>query len=226
MAEPATVTGPRQELRRLLDTWDGRASTGSVAYRLVRGYRMQVHTLVLTALAAPLRQVDQGFTWGKVGQSEGVVWQLLESQPMHLLHPRYHAWDALLLDAADELVTQLAGQPGGLAARTWGERNTMRIRHPLSRALPWLGRWLDMPAQALPGDAHMPRVQGPAFGASQRLVVAPGREAQALFHMPGGQSGHPLSPFYGAGHTDWALGSPTPLLAGTAVAQLTMMPQP
>ena len=35
-----------------------------------------------------------------------------------------------------------------------------------------------MPAQPLPGDQHMPRVQGEAFGASQRLVVSPGREAQ------------------------------------------------
>ena len=90
------------------------------------------------------------------------------------------------------------------------------MRHPLSPALPFAGRWLDMPAQPLPGDAQMPRVQGEAFGASQRLVVSPGHEAQGSLQMPGGPVDHPLSPFYGAGHDDWAHGKPTPLLPGAA----------
>ena len=73
-----------------------------------------------------------------------------------------------------------------LADRTWGERNTTRIQHPLSLAVPSLGRWLDVPPHPLPGDANMPRVQGPDFGASERLVVSPGHEETGIFHMPGG----------------------------------------
>ncbi len=98
------------------------------------------------------------------------------------------------------------------------------MRHPLSAALPFASHWLDMPAQALPGDAQMPRVQGEAFGASQRLVVSPGREAEGSLQMPGGPVDHPLSPFYGAGHADWALGKPTPLLPGAAKHTLTLRP--
>ena len=71
-----------------------------------------------------------------------------------------------------------------------------------------------MPADRLPGDRNVPRVQGPAFGASQRMVVSPGHEADGIIHMPGGQSGHPLSPFWGAGHQDWVHGTPTPFLPG------------
>ena len=66
-------------------------------------------------------------------------------------------------------------------------------------AVPLLSRWIDMPALELPGDAYMPRVQGLSAGASERLVVSPGREEHAIFHMPTGQSGHPLSPHYADG---------------------------
>ena len=70
----------------------------------------------------------------------------------------------------------------------------------------------------------MPRVQNPTFGASERMVVAPGHEEQGLFHMPGGQSGHPLSPYYRAGHDAWVKGAPTPLLPGPAQHTLTLAP--
>jgi len=42
--------------------------------------------------------------------------------------------------------------------------------------------------------------------------------------MPGGQSGHPMSPYYGAGHDDWVAGRPTPLLAGAAQHELMLAP--
>jgi penicillin amidase len=77
----------------------------------------------------------------------------------------------------------------------------------------------------LPGDNHMPRFQSPVEGASQRLVVSPGHEADAFFHMPAGQSGHPLSPHYADGHRAWALGEPRPLLPGEAAHRLTLAPR-
>jgi penicillin amidase len=81
-----------------------------------------------------------------------------------------------------------------------------------------------MPAEPLPGDSDLPRVQGPDFGASERLVVSPGHEAEGILHLPGGQSGHPLSPYYRAGHAAWARGEPTPLLPGLAQHTLTLQP--
>src|SRR5690606_42020732 len=110
-------------------------------------------------------------------------------------------------------------------ARCWGERNSANICHPLSAALPDpLARRLCMPVEPLPGDSTVPRAQGPDFGASQRMVVAPGHEADGLAHMPGGQSGHPLSPFWGAGHGDWVHGRPTPFLPGPALHTLQLQP--
>ena len=82
-----------------------------------------------------------------------------------------------------------------------------------------------MPYEPLPGDSNMPRVQAPDFGASERFAVTPGDEAHGYFMMPGGQSGHPLSPYYGAGHADWAKGVPTPFLPGAREHILRFSPK-
>jgi penicillin amidase len=82
-----------------------------------------------------------------------------------------------------------------------------------------------MPTVTVPG-AHddMPRIQGVDFGASERFSVSPGHESEGYFHMPGGQSGHPLSPFYRAGFDAWATGSPTPFLPGPQAHELRLTP--
>ena len=82
-----------------------------------------------------------------------------------------------------------------------------------------------MEPRPLPGDANMPRVQTPSFGASERFAVSPGREEQGYMQMPGGQSGHPLSPFYRAGHLAWENGEPTPFLPGPPAHHLTLTPE-
>jgi penicillin amidase len=87
-----------------------------------------------------------------------------------------------------------------------------------------LGQYLNAPFEPLPGDANMPRVQAPNFGASERMIVSPGHENRGVFHMPGGQSGHPLSPFYLAGHDAWAKGKATPFLPGEGQHLLVLHP--
>ena len=160
-------------------------------------------------------------------QWEGPLWRILTDRPAHLLDRRFESWEEQRLAAVDAVIAELADGPEAkLADRTWGERNSIRLRHPLSAGVPWLARWLDLPARALPGDSDMPRVQSPRFGASERMVVAPGREDHGIFHMPGGQSGHFLSPFYGAGHEDWEAGRAAPFLPGAAAHRLVLLPGP
>ena len=107
---------------------------------------------------------------------------------------------------------------------TWGARNTASIGHPIGMAVPALKSWLSAPADQLAGDANMPRVAGPTFGQSERMTVSPGREEEGLYNMPGGQSGHPLSPFFLAGHKEWAGAEPVPLLPGAARYTLKLVP--
>ena len=215
----------RDELRRTVADWGGRAAVDSVGYRAVRAFRLQVWDRAFTPLTVACRQADPRFDDDLFRQSEGPLWQLVSQQPPHLLAPRYADWSALLLDAADATRAELTADGRPLAAHTWGDYNQVRIQHPFSRVLTWLSGWLDLPAQALPGDLYMPRIQTRNSGASERLVVAPGREAVGILHLPGGQSGHPLSPFYRAGHAAWARGEPLPLLPGPAVHRLRFEPR-
>jgi penicillin G amidase len=205
--------------------WPGRASADSASYRIVRAWRLAVVARIESGLAAPaLAVLGDGFEMPKLSQIEGAAWPLLQQRPAHLLPRRFATWNALLEDAAREVRDELSAA-GPLAARTWGERNTAHICHPLASAIPLFGeRLLCMPSDRLDGDANMPRVAAPAFGASERMVVSPGHEADGIIHMPGGQSGHPLSPFWGAGHEDWVHGRATPFLPGETEHRLTLRP--
>ena len=211
-------------LKNALEDWDGQASANSVAYRAVRTYRYEVMKTVLNGFAAQVRQQDATFKLPRLSQAEWIVWQLLEHQPQHLLPLPYKNWEELLFLCAQNIAAQLQ-RNGGITERNWGEYNAARIKHPLSQKLPaWIAQWLDMPNDPLPGDHNMPRVQSPDFGASQRSVVAPGQEEQGYLDMPGGQSGHPLSPYYGSGHANWVNGKPTPFLPGAPERRMKFVP--
>lgn len=212
------------ELRRLVEDWGGRAATSSAGYRMVRAFRLFLAEQVFEAITARCKEVDESFDFFHLPMYEGPLWQLVTERPPHLLSPRFDNWDEQLLDVVDEALEHFTRDGAELSERTWGERNTLRMQHPLSRVIPQLSRWLDMPAVPLPGDSHMPRFQSAADGASQRMAVSPGREAEGYFHMPGGQSGHPLSPHYRDSHGAWQRGEATPFLPGPAVHTLTLRP--
>jgi penicillin amidase len=214
----------RREMRDLVErSWIGRASVDSVGYRLVKEFRREVRNRVFEAIVARCAVADERFDLGEVRQLEGPLWKLVTERPVHLLDWRLRSWDELLLNAADAVLATYEGQD--LAERTWGERNTTRIRHPISAALPgFAARWLNVEPRPLPGDVDMPRLQGPTFGASERIVVSPGKEEGGYFHMPVGQSGHPLSPHYRDGQKAWEEGKPTPFLPGETVHTLKLVP--
>jgi penicillin amidase len=205
--------------------WSGRAAVDDAAYRLLREFEQ-----VVTQRAFEMLTVEARARWPgqrlRVPPGFGdAAWRLVSERPAHLLDPRYPGWDAWLADAAGAALGRASAGCDDAVACEWGVANTARIRHPLSLAVPQLARWLDMPATPLPGDWSVPRVQTPGFGASERFAVEPGREEAGYFHMPGGQSGHFLSPFYRAGHDAWVKGEPTPFLPGPAEHVLVLRPE-
>ena len=215
----------RSEFLRLVrDDWSGRAEPSSVSYRLVRAFTYQCIDLVYEFLIKDLVDKDAGFRPGWLPYRHAVTWEILAARPAHLLPPLHNSWDDLLLTAIDRTMAVANKTEGGAAAYHWGARNTVKVGHPFASFVPQLSRWLAAPPTPLPGDSFMPRVQHRGSGASERLVVSPGREEQGIFHMPGGQSGHPLSPFFLAGHEDWAAGTATPLLPGAAIYRLELLP--
>jgi penicillin amidase len=175
-------------------------------------------------MTAPCKEADSRFT-PRIPQREGILWRAVTERPPNLLPAGVESWDDHLLATVDEMLDYFLEDGESLSARTWGQRNTVAVQHPLSLGVPFLGRWLDMPRLQLPGDNMMPRVQGVSAGASERLAVSPGREEDGIFHMPAGQSGHPLSPHYADAHQAWAEGGPTPFLPGPPVHTLTLLPE-
>ncbi|MFQ5527916.1 MAG: penicillin acylase family protein [Thermoanaerobaculia bacterium] len=214
-----------RELGELVESWGGHASVDSAGYRLVRAFRHFFKDQVYGAILAGCKEVEERCEADYLNQLEGALWRLVEERPWHFLNPEFESWDEQFEAVIDEMLAYFAAQGEPLAEQTWGRRNTARIRHPMSSFMPgFVARRLDMPAEPLPGDSNMPRVQGPGFGASERLVVSPGREEEGFFHMPAGQSGHPLSPFYRAGHDAWVSGEATPYLPGETRHRLELVP--
>ncbi len=215
----------RQAARRLVEDWSGHAAIDDPGYLIVRNFRRSVLAATFNALVAPARSAYPGLQFDPGQQFEGSAWQLVTERPLHLLDPRYTDWDAALLDSLDGTLAEIKEACGAVAECGWGQSNVLAMRHPLSRAMPWAAWLIDMPGMPLPGDSNMPRVQGPRQGASERFVVSPGRESEGYFQMPGGQSSHPLSSFYRAGHEAWLTGAPHPLLPGTAAHVLILRPE-
>jgi penicillin amidase len=221
----AVQADPRRgELRRLLESnWTGRASVDSAAYRFVREFHNALDHQVFASLTGLKADENSPFFHPR-RRFEGPLWRLVTEQPAHLLDPRFKSWDAELLAVADAELAHLRTLGPKLADRTWGERNTMQIQHPLSSVLRPFARWLNVPPTPTPGDLDMPRVTGANFAASERMVVSPGHEESGIFHMPVGESGHPLSPHYRDGHAAWQEGRPTPFLPGPPVDVLRLVP--
>jgi penicillin amidase len=216
----------RAEFRDIVERgWTGQVRPESAAYRLVRAFREVASARVIGFVLSECYEADLSFDYTTVRRRDAPIWQILTEQPMHLLDPAYETWSEFLLAAVDETIAQaMRDRSGSLRDRVWSEYNVTGYRHPLSGAIPFFGPRLDMPAAPLPGDLYTPRVHWGAIGASERMVVSPGREAEGIMHMPTGQSGHPLSPFYANSHSAWVNGDPTPFLPGATVHTLTLTP--
>jgi penicillin G amidase len=215
-----------------VENWGGRAIPDSVGYRLVRRFRTELINAVYAAYTAPMRtgeptpanaRATQPFV---PKQADEPVWRLVTERPAHLVPPGYRDWDAVMDAAIEAILSAVAAQAHGrLDAFTWGAANRTEIRHPFAGAIPGLALFLNPPSVAQPGDLYQPRVASPRTGASERFVVAPGHERTGIFHMPTGQTGHPLSPYYNVGHEDWVKGQATPFLPGEPKWRIVFAPQ-
>jgi penicillin amidase len=212
------------EAAQLVAGWQGRAAVDDAGFRLLREFERRVGDRAFRMLTVEAWARWPDFSWRTPQRFTEVAWRLVKERPAHLLDPRFAGWDDWLADVAVETVRALPTVCNDIASCNWGRVNVAEIQHPISKALPFLSRYLDMPADELPGDWSTPRVQSPTFGASERFGVSPGREEEGYLHMPGGQSGHPLSPYYRAGHEAWVRGEAVAFLPGPAEHVLTLVP--
>lgn len=199
------------------------ARPDAVGYLLVRAFRERALEQLFAPLAALMEAKGLKLRDLKlVPETPG--WALIQAARPDTLSAAFKSWPEMLQQAVLASRRQLIARHGSLAGATWGADNPTAMRHPLSPALPVLSGWLDQASQGMAGDSHMPRVHNHGHGQSQRMVVSPGHEEKGLLVIPGGQSGHPLSPFYRSDHATWLAGEALPFLPGETRHRLVLRP--
>jgi penicillin amidase len=206
----------RAEFRDVVErNWTGQVTADSAAYRLARMFRERTSERVFGFVLSECYEQDATFDYRTIRLREGPIWKMVTERPPHLLDPAFASWPDLLVMSVDDVIARLREDHSGpLAERAWSEFNRTVYQHPLSGGVPFLSRWLDMPDLPLPGDLYTPNMHWGSNAPSERMVVSPGRESEGIMHMPTGQSGHPLSPYYRNSHEAWVNGEATPLMPG------------
>ncbi|MBY6210222.1 penicillin acylase family protein [Microbulbifer agarilyticus] len=214
-----------------LTDWTARAAVDDVGYTVAREYQREFTRAMNRALQETLVNnevisAEHDEVWLFNSNSEGALAKIRDQQPAHWLPEGFDNWLAFQRSVLRSVLSDLVEKHGALAQANWGKHNALQMHHPLASALPaFLGDHLNMPASEQAGDSYMPLAQRPKHGQSMRFVVSPGKEQDGFLIMPGGQSGHPLSDFYTAGHADWVNAENTPLLPGAVIHTLTLSPQ-
>ncbi len=209
-----------------LENWQACACESSVGYTLVRRYRSSVVDALLHPVFSKL--TEKGISPAELHrQIEPALWQLLRQQPASWLPKESASWVSFLQSRYDAAKAELFKRHNttSLTDLNWGRVNELNVAHPFSNKIPALKDYLNMDSVKGYGDSYMPAVQLPAFGASERFFVQPKHLEKAIMTLPGGQSGHPLSPFYKAGFDDYANHRSTPLLPGPIQHTFTIRPQ-
>ncbi len=207
----------------IIGKWDGFANLDTQGLHVLKIFTERLREAVFAPLLAACASLDDDFVYNWPLKDEP-LFALLNERPIHLLAPKYESWHAMINDVFRNTVADIVSDVRFDLDSTWSAARPTFYHHPMGR-LPIVGGWLNMKTQGLPGDANTVRAQGVSFGASMRLVVAPGEVAKGLFQMPGGQSGHYKSPHYGDQHSNWVHGRSTPFAPGKSQHRLTLVPQ-
>ncbi|UVT14311.1 MAG: penicillin acylase family protein [Nitrospira sp.] len=217
---------PLVKARHAFEAWNGKADADSRGFALILRFRQVLSRSVFAPYLSSCRERDAQFSYD--GDLDTPLRHLLTTQ-IPELNPdpgHFSSWSEFLLNAVEQSVRELEAEHPSVSPSelTWGEVNRVKMEHPLGGVLPGLGYILNMPDEPASGCGQCIRVMQDGLGASQRLVVSPGHQDEGIHHMPGGQSGHPLSPHYRDQQPYWSNGMPLPFLAGTPVHTLMLVP--
>lgn len=211
-----------------LQAWDGHMRINSLGATFLNDFRKRLAEAVFAKVVAACRALDPDFhyAWREM---ETPLRQLLTERPNGILSSEYrNDWQYLILTTLRETSQALQKQypETDLAQLTWGQTHRMNLQHPFSKVSPWLGGLLDMPGFASDGCASVcVKVMDNGHGASERLVLAPAHPENAVFQMPGGQSGHPLSAHYRDQQPAWQTGLATPFQTQTTAHIWSILPE-
>ncbi len=135
---------------------------------------------VMTSLTAPALAVDPAFDYTRLLRGEGPVWQILSRAARCTCSIRSTRRGTTRSWLPSTRRSRSSTEGGKSLGRSHVGRGEQR-RDPCirsRRAIPFFGRYLNMPGDPLPGDVYTPRASTPRTGPSERMVVSPGRETR------------------------------------------------
>jgi penicillin amidase len=215
-------------LKTYLLQWDGKANVDSLGLMVLVEFRNALIETVLMPYLTVCKQKDKAFRyhWSYVDMP---LLALLKVKSAELLPNvgAYGSWDNLILSQLEQSLSAVQAKHLNtpLPNLAWGLENRVSQQHPFSRVMPLLSVFLDMPDAALSGcSGFCVRADHSSFGASERMVVSPGHSQDSILHMPGGQSGHPLSVNYQDQQPYWLNGQALSLFADKPIHTLQLVP--
>lgn len=214
------------DAERVIRGWNGRLDPDSTGIALLVRWRSDLARALFSPLLAECARSEPTFAYRWREQETPLRTWLSAQVPETLPQPHPAGWSGFLLDTLRQSLKDLKTehQVRSLAELPWEKVNTVKIQHPFSQSHALAAGWLDMtPAPGACNGFCVKVLQG-QHGASQRMVVAPDHLEDAILHMPGGQSGHPLSPHYRDQHPAWQQGEPLPFLPGAVEHALRLVP--
>ena len=217
-----------QETERALQSWNGLMNADSVGAAFVNEFRNHLAETVFAKVVAACTVYDPEFRYAW-REMETPLRQLLIERPQGLLAAQYHDdWQQMIVDVLRRTGHALHEEhpEADLAQLTWGQIHVTTIQHPFGKVFPQLGKLLDIPPFASDGCASVcVRVMDTVHGASERLVLSPSHPEDAIFQMPGGQSGHFLSEHYLDQQPFWQRGYPAAMQARNQPHVLRVLPR-
>ncbi|MFM1832865.1 MAG: penicillin acylase [Planctomycetota bacterium] len=212
-----------EDVRTIVDDWDGSASEETVALPIVAAFRQQLlrraNAMLLARFATrPLDERTARLAASAI--HEEPVLQACEARDPRLEVTGGLDWNDVFRAATAAAIAEHRRDPD----TPWAERNRLAARHPLGRAHPLVGDRFDLPAVPQAGHWGAVRVLAPSFGASARFIASPGHLEDGSLETPGGQSGDPKSPHYADAHDEWATGLMPRLLPDEPVRILRLEP--
>ncbi len=216
--------GTLQTVQAAIADWNGHADTDQAGFRLLHLYYLALLERVLAPLLAPAADADTEFVY-RWPLADETLRRILDERPAHLLPQGFDDWPGflrhILIDALDDALSVPGAPPAGAP---WGDVNRLSAGHVFAGLLPVRWARLQLGDAPLSGSMATLRVAAPDYGATARMVIAPAAPERGVLQVPGGQSGHPLSPHFNDRTADWLAGEPVPFLPGPAVSGFVLTP--
>jgi penicillin amidase len=184
----------------LLRSWNGVMAADSAAAAVVSA----AHSALWPAILKPKLGDDwKLYTWGEKAFVEE---ELVTHGPAQWLPKQYPNWDEFLTEVVRRGLAD-AHAPSDLATWKYGTLRKVQLEHPLYGMLPWFKNWTGTGPQPLSGDANTVKQMNGQLGPSQRLTVDWSDLDNSTENIVFGQSGNPLSPWYGDQWPFWYAGT-------------------